>query len=540
MKYSICAVPPAIITALLLGLTVGTARGQVIIQQDQSPDGMVQSSLAGQDVFISNVRFNGVPGANVAPVGDGPGEIGRFNGSNSNIGLAAGLFLCTNVAMAHLPGPNGSLQRGGGGLGGQLGGASTPESDLSQLSGYEYWEQTASNIFCNAILEFDFVPLNDMVSFRYVFSSEEYERWGCSEFNDVFGWFISGPGITGPFQNNAMNIAFIPGSLSPVSINTVNSGAVTANANGPSEDPFAYCNAADPDWAANTPYYRYNGGQWDAFSPDGNAAQLEAPYNSDPYYIQHNGLTVVLTASAAVQIGQAYRMKMGVANVSDGWFPSAVFIEQNSFQASDRFTLSVDAGPNVDLSGSTPMLHQSTTDSVFLRINRWGGFYLDEVVELTAEGDAVAGVDYRPEVPTNVHFNTLDSAVTIALALPVGTDEVHDLTVSLITGNGQKVQAFPLLIGPQLTTGHGPAPAMAPLAVYPNPADHQLRVALPTGMHGIAELELVDMAGRAVVHQWINGTQGHTMDLSELPNGLYSLKATTLDQMAVTRVSVRH
>jgi hypothetical protein len=44
-----------------------------------------------------------------------------------------------------------------------------------------------------AILEFDFVPLADTLKFRYAFGSEEYMEFANSSFNDVFGFFISGP-----------------------------------------------------------------------------------------------------------------------------------------------------------------------------------------------------------------------------------------------------------------------------------------------------------------------------------------------------------
>ena len=70
-----------------------------------------------------------------------------------------------------------------------------------------------------SILEFDFVPTGDSLKFNYVFGSEEYPSFNCSAtFNDVFGFFLSGPGISGPYTNNAANIALVPGTSLPVSI----------------------------------------------------------------------------------------------------------------------------------------------------------------------------------------------------------------------------------------------------------------------------------------------------------------------------------
>ena len=52
------------------------------------------------------------------------------------------------------------------------------------------------------VLEFDFRPISDQVSFQYVFGSEEYQSYTCSQYNDIFGFFISGPGINGIYENN--------------------------------------------------------------------------------------------------------------------------------------------------------------------------------------------------------------------------------------------------------------------------------------------------------------------------------------------------
>ncbi|MFT3884523.1 MAG: choice-of-anchor L domain-containing protein [Flavobacteriales bacterium] len=496
--------------------------------------------LMGQDVTISNVSFNGQPGTVVAPVGLGPSEIGRFDGSNTSIGIDNGLFLCSGVASYHLPGPNNRLVRDGGGLG-MPRGYLTPDLDLSRLTGWAAAEVTGgSNIYNKAVLGFDFIPANDMICFRYVFSSEEYERWACSENNDVFGWFISGAGISGPFSNNAMNIAFIPGSMKPVSINTVNSGRLdSSNANGPDfTNLFGPCFAADPNWQANAQYYRYNGGKW-TYTGAMDCPQLEAPYNTDPYYIQHNGMTVVLTASAAVLIGETYHMKIGVGNVNDGWYPSAVFIERGSFKSADRFSLTVDERPNVDLSGTEPILHESQMDSVYLRFNRWGGFYLDEYLPIAVEGDATPGLDYLPSLPDSIHFDQLDSAVVLPLAIPVRSDEARQLNVSLITSNGNKVQTYHLEILPQIAmAAPGRDKSIGQLSVFPNPAENTLHVDLPSGMEGRTELQLLDVAGRVVMQQVISGTTQATLDLGHLPHGSYTLKATTNGR--VVRATVQH
>lgn len=434
----------------MLCLLMGTrgVMGQIVINQTQPPSTLVQSVLMGPGVFATNVIFNGAPGTVPAPVGTGPSEIGRFNGSNTALGIGQGIFLCTSVANTHIPGPNDRLDPTGGGIGaGQ--GIMTPDLDLSRLTGWPYWQVNGgSNIYNKAILEFDFIPMSDMVSFRYVFSSEEYERWACSQYNDVFGFFLSGPGINGPYSNNAINIALLPGSLTPVSVNTVNSGLMNANnANGPDwMDPFRPCFDADPNWQANAIYYRYNGGQWPVPQPPAWALQMEAPYNTDPSYIQHNGMTVVLTASAAVECGQQYHMKIGVSNVLDSNYPSAVFLEGGSFTSSDRFSLAVAPGPNVLFTDTDTIFYESQCDSVHLRFRRHAGHYLDEWLQVTTGGDATAGVDYMSQLPDSVHFAQLDSVVVVPIHVPVDEDGPEELIVNLITCNGLKVQTYVFVI----------------------------------------------------------------------------------------------
>ena len=65
------------------------------------------------------------------------------------------------------------------------------------------------------VLEFEFSCDTEPegFSFKYVFGSEEYNEYVDTTFNDVFGFFLDGE-----------NIALIPGTPTPVSINNVNCG----------------------------------------------------------------------------------------------------------------------------------------------------------------------------------------------------------------------------------------------------------------------------------------------------------------------------
>ncbi|MCO6482302.1 MAG: choice-of-anchor L domain-containing protein, partial [Flavobacteriales bacterium] len=164
---------------LVLGAPV---QAQLIINQTQPPATLVQNYLMGPGVFATNVTFNGAPGNVVAPLFTTYGQIGRFNGTNTVIGINSGTFLCTNDASYSLPGPNNQLMQHGGGMGGG-GFWNSPDLDLSHLTRIPSWQTSGgSNIGNKSVLEFDFIPTSDMVSVRYVFSSEEYERWACSQY----------------------------------------------------------------------------------------------------------------------------------------------------------------------------------------------------------------------------------------------------------------------------------------------------------------------------------------------------------------------
>jgi gliding motility-associated-like protein len=402
---------------------------QLVLNQSQPPSVLVQNVLTGPGVFASNVRFNNFPGAAFPPGEEGT-RIGRFNGTSCNIGLPGGVILSTGE-IQHALGPNNTPQASSGGM--PFNG--TPDIDISRLSGNPFWA-SGGNVYNLANLEFDFIPIADMITFRYVFASEEYETWACSPYNDAFGFFLSGPGINGIYSNNSINIALIPNTLIPVQLNSVNSGLTAANANGPMMDPFAGCYAADSNWVANTPYYVYNG----------SGSAFQNPFCCDPYYVQHNGFTVVLTATAAVQCGQQYHVKLAIGNIGDWRYPSAVFLEQGSFTSSERFGMSVRPGPTVEITATDTVFIENDCDSVYLRFHRYGGLYLDEDLTIVASGSATPGEDYVPPLPTSVHFNPLDTLVEVAIAVPVDADGLEELVVTLLTCDGLQQQVYRFVI----------------------------------------------------------------------------------------------
>jgi hypothetical protein len=167
------------------------------INNSYSPEVLVQ------DVFVNGACKNI---SKIRSIGNRAG-IGFFEGGRPSIGLEKGIILSTgNVKNAE--GPN------------QKRDITTDFGDVS--SDVDLVKLATGPVFDVVGIEFDFVPLDSFVNFRYVFASDEYCEYVGQKFNDVFGFFISGPGINGTFNNKGENVALVPGSNAFVSINTIN------------------------------------------------------------------------------------------------------------------------------------------------------------------------------------------------------------------------------------------------------------------------------------------------------------------------------
>ena len=169
--------------------SVSTARADLIV----TPIGgavtatTLASTLASgsSGLTINSATYTG---ANIAS--------GLFTGEAGILGLTSGILL-TSGSVNNVVGPNN--QSGATGANGVAGDAA-----LSALAG-----QTT---FDASILTINFTPTGNNISFSYVFGSEEYPEF-VNQFNDVFAFFVNGT-----------NFALIPGTNTPVSINSINAG----------------------------------------------------------------------------------------------------------------------------------------------------------------------------------------------------------------------------------------------------------------------------------------------------------------------------
>ena len=237
---------------------------------------LIQNILVGSpSVYVSNISYTGAPTAR-----------GTFNCVGAcNVGIGSGVLLTTgNVNKAI--GPNNNTGAGQGN--------NTPgDPDLLTLAPNSIGATDA------AVLKFDFMVPNDSIKFRYVWGSEEYHDYVTTACNDVFGFFVSGPRITGK-----KNIALIPGTTTSISINNVNNGQ---SFTGASSGPCTNCQYFVDNFGSNT--------------------------------LQYDGMTTVLTAGTDVCPCEVYTLKLATQDFCDPAFDSGVFFEGGSFQPSGEIPI---------------------------------------------------------------------------------------------------------------------------------------------------------------------------------------------------------
>lgn len=227
------------------------------------------TALLGNGVTVTNVTFTGANNA-----------AGTFTGGTGIVDFAGGIILSSGD-ISYVPGPNtqddvtaDNMHAGDADLDGLIPGYTT---------------------FDACVLEFDFeCSGTQIIQFQYVLSSEEYNEWVNTPYNDVFGFFLNG-----------QNIAIVPGSAgTPVSINNVNCDNPYNPPNG------SFCNLYVNNSCADIPPGTF---------PCAGVRDT-----------QMDGMTVVLTAIGVLTPGVNH-IKLAVSDAGDPILDSNVFIQGQSF-----------------------------------------------------------------------------------------------------------------------------------------------------------------------------------------------------------------
>ncbi len=217
---------------------------------------------------------------------------GQINGFNS--------FAYFERAGSNFPFENGIMLS----TGNSLSGGNTINTDILN-EGQTNWAtdpdlETALGITgtLNATsIEFDFTSVANQIQFNYILASEEYFGNFPCEYSDGFAFLIKEAGTNDPY----VNIAVIPGTVTPVNTNTIHDEIV------------GFCDASNEQF-----FEGFNLGD-----------------------TNYNGRTTVMTANATIQPNVQYHIKLIIADQTDRNYDSAVFLEGNSFNST------VDLGPDI-------------------------------------------------------------------------------------------------------------------------------------------------------------------------------------------------
>jgi gliding motility-associated-like protein len=212
-------------------------------------------------------------------------SFGYFNANGSVFPFQEGIVLSTGK-LSSVIGPNTNFSDSGIGMGWN------GDSDLNTAL-------SLTNTFNATVLEFDFIPNANTISFDYIFASEQYllnPTANQCNYTDGFAFLLKEASAT-----SYQNLALVPGTTIPVRVNTVRgSGTICP--------------------AANQTYF-------DAF-------------NTGTYPTTYDGQTKILTAQAAVIPGTLYHIKLVIADEGNARFDSGIFLKAGSF-VSEK-----DLGPN--------------------------------------------------------------------------------------------------------------------------------------------------------------------------------------------------
>ncbi|MBM3429061.1 MAG: hypothetical protein FJX95_09800, partial [Bacteroidetes bacterium] len=268
-----------LVKSLVLGLALmsTSAFGQITVTNSMTADQAVQY-LLGPGVTYFNAQFTG-----------SALQLGQLTGlgAPSNFAIPEGVVICTDDVVTLTP--TGTV------------GIITPniatQADLLSVAqsvppmiGQTFTITSVNNV---AMLEFDFIATGNTLNFNYIFGSDEYLTYVNTQYNDVFAFFLSGPGITGPyasppgFPGGAVNIASVPNSNPPlpITISSVNN-------------------------VLNPTYY------------------IDNQTNVD---ISSNGYTTSMVAEHPLQCGSTYHIRLAIADCGDQSLQSFVCLEAGSF-----------------------------------------------------------------------------------------------------------------------------------------------------------------------------------------------------------------
>jgi PKD repeat protein len=333
----------------MLWMSIGLALSQTIrVDTTLHPKELLSKHFLGKGVQVLDYRYQG-----------DKRQIGLFTDPTNILGLNKGVVLSTGLAWdasrsnsyqtAGVPDANTTINPN-----------SLTDTNLIKLTGNN------QRLYDRALIQIRFRTSGDSLRFRFLFASEEYPEFAPPNpltFNDVFGFFIQGPGFP-----QMTNVALLPGTATPISINNVNS-------------------------VTNIPFFVKSD------------ALTDARYNIFAF----NGGTIAIPIEVKLAPCSEYTIIIAIVDVGDPSRDSAIFLEANSFSGNGY---SVRAVSNyADTNGNPTAREGCGQDLSAFEIYR-----SDSTAQLNlglnVNGSALNGTDY-PAISNQIRFNAGQSTVRI-------------------------------------------------------------------------------------------------------------------------------
>ena len=312
-----------------------------------SPTEAVQL-LLGPNIQFSNVQFTG----DIL-------QLGAMTGAASPFEISSGIALGTSDIQTLESGDFSAV------LNNPVSGNAdllSVANSVPPLIGQSFSVSSVNDV---AILEFDFVATGTALSFDFIFGSNEYLAFVNTQYNDVFGFFLSGPGITGTYQDGATNIAIIPNSnpALPVTISSVHP-------------------------SLNSNYY------------------IDNPFQD---IVALNGYTTALSSVANLICGETYHIRIAIADGVDQSLDSVVFLKEGSFNVTGNQIIPLADADNTSI--QSDLLIENCINGSFV-LTPPTCISDNTTINITYGGTATYGSDYISSHPNEVTFpSALESAI---------------------------------------------------------------------------------------------------------------------------------
>jgi gliding motility-associated-like protein len=298
---------------------------------------LINSSCAN----VSNISVSGWAFTN-------GNSYGYFNANGSSFPFADGVILSTGRAASAV-GPNTNLLSEGP--------TNWPgDNDLQNAI-------NENNTINATVIEFDFLPFANKVSFQYIFSSEQYlsnPNPNQCNFSDGFAFLLKEAS-----SSDYTNLAVVPGTNIPVKIPTVRgSGTICP--------------------PANEQYF-------DAF-------------NGNEHPTNFNGQTRILTAESSVVPGVLYHIKLVIADQGNNLYDSAIFLGGGSF------SVETDLGTPRLISTGNPLCPDETVLLDATNATAIGFKWFRNNIELVGENNPTFLVEEFGSYKVEVIFNSTCSS----------------------------------------------------------------------------------------------------------------------------------